>query len=133
MFTLGDLGVLDEDGYLVNRDRAKDMIISGGINIYPTEVEAALLSHPAVGDVAVIGIPSDEWGEEIKAVVEPAAGYQAGEELAAELIAYVRGRLSHYKCPRSVDFRASLPRTDAGKLYKRKIRDEYWAAAERLV
>ncbi|MCU4186865.1 AMP-binding protein [Acidiferrimicrobium sp. IK] len=133
MFTIGDLGLLDEDGYLFIRDRAKDMIISGGVNIYPTEVEAALLSHPAVGDVAVIGVPSDEWGEEIKAVVEPAPGYSASEGLAAELIAYVRERLSHYKCPRSVDFRTSLPRTDAGKLYKRKIRDEYWAQAERLV
>lgn len=132
-FTIGDLGTLDEDGYLFIRDRAKDMIITGGVNVYPAEVEGVLMSHPAVSDVAVIGVPNDEWGEEIKAVVEPAAGADPSPQLAAELVTYARERLAHYKCPRTVDFRPALPRTDAGKLYKRKIRDEYWAAADRLV
>jgi long-chain acyl-CoA synthetase len=124
-FTLGDLGYLDEDGYLFLRDRAKDMIISGGVNIYPAEVEAALTSHPAVGDVAVIGVPDDEWGESVKAVVELADGYQPSGPLADELIAFCRGRIAHYKCPRSVDFRDALPRNEAGKLFKRRLREEY--------
>jgi long-chain acyl-CoA synthetase len=124
-FTLGDLGYLDEDGYLYIRDRAKDMIISGGVNIYPAEVEAALMTHPAVRDVAVIGVPDEEWGESVKAVVETAPGHTAGEELEAELIAHCQGRLARFKCPRTVDFRAELPRTETGKLYKRLLRDEY--------
>jgi long-chain acyl-CoA synthetase len=124
-FTLGDVGFLDEDGYLFLRDRAKDMIISGGVNIYPAEAEAILSSHPAVGDVAVIGIPDAEWGESVKAVVQVADGYSAGEDLAVELIAFCRSRLAGYKCPRSVDFREQLPRTDGGKLFKRLLKDEY--------
>ncbi len=132
-FTIGDLGYLDDDGYLFICDRAKDMIITGGVNVYPAEVEAVLTGHPAVGDVAVIGVPHDDWGEEVRAVVVPAAGYEPGAALADELVAYVRGELAHYKCPRQVDFRTSLPRTDAGKLYKRRVRDEYWADAGRLV
>ncbi|HEY8546928.1 MAG TPA: AMP-binding protein [Acidimicrobiales bacterium] len=124
-FTLGDLGYLDEDGYLFLRDRAKDMIISGGVNIYPAEVEAVLGSHPAVRDVAVIGVPDEEWGESVQAVVELEDGVAGTPELAAELIGHCRGRLARFKCPRSVDFRASLPRTETGKLYKRLLRDEY--------
>jgi long-chain acyl-CoA synthetase len=127
-FTLGDIGFLDEDGYLFLRDRAKDMIISGGVNIYPAEVEAVLTAHPAVGDVAVIGVPDPEWGESVRAVVEPAAGIVPSDALAEELLAYCRLRLARYKCPRVVEFRDELPRTDTGKLFKRRLRDEYWDA-----
>ncbi len=132
-FTLGDVGYLDEDGYLFICDRAKDMIITGGVNVYPQEVEAALAAHPAVLDVAVIGVPDEEWGEEVKAVVQPAAGAAPDAALASELLAWCRERLASYKCPRSVDFRDELPRTDAGKLYKRRLRDEYWRDAGRTI
>jgi long-chain acyl-CoA synthetase len=132
-FTLGDVGVMDEDGYLFIRDRAKDMIISGGVNIYPAEVEGVLSEHSAVSDVAVIGVPDPEWGEQVKAVVEVVEGVQPGDQLAAELIGFCQERIARYKCPRSVDFRDHLPRTDSGKLYKRLLRDEYWASAERRV
>lgn len=124
-FTLGDLGYLDADGYLFLRDRAKDMIISGGVNIYPAEAEAVLLTHEAVGDVAVIGIPDTEWGESVKAIVETVRGVEPSEALAGELIAFTRERLGGYKCPRSVDFTTSLPRTETGKLYKRILKQEY--------
>ena len=130
-FTLGDIGYLDEDGYLFLRDRAKDMIISGGVNIYPAEVEAVLHSHPAVSDVAVIGVPDLEWGEQVKAVVELVPGVKGTDELSGELIGFCRERLAHYKCPRSVEFRGILPRTDGGKLMKRILRDEHWSAAGR--
>jgi long-chain acyl-CoA synthetase len=132
-FTLGDVGYMDEDGYLFINDRAKDMIISGGVNIYPAEVEGILSEHPSVGDVAVIGVPDPEWGEQVKAVVELVDGVAPSDALAAELIAHCQERMGRYKCPRSVDFREQLPRTDGGKLYKRNLRDEYWAAAERSV
>jgi long-chain acyl-CoA synthetase len=124
-FTLGDMGFLDEDGYLFIRDRAKDMVISGGVNIYPAEVEAVMTAHPAVADVAVIGVPDPEWGESVKAIVELAPGYAASGELSSELIAFCRERLAKYKLPRSVDFRDELPRTETGKLYKRLLKDEY--------
>ena len=126
MFTVGDVGYFDDDGWLFLCDRKSDMIISGGVNIYPAEIEAALLSHPKVGDAAVIGVPDRDWGEQVKAVVEPATGVKPGPELAQELIAFCRERLAHYKCPRSVDFREHLPRYATGKLYKRLIKDEYW-------
>jgi long-chain acyl-CoA synthetase len=132
-FTLGDIGYMDEDGYLFIRDRAKDMIISGGVNVYPAEVEGVLVTHPAVGDVAVIGVPDPEWGEQVKAVVEVTDGVAPSDALANELIGFCQERIAHFKCPRSVDFRTQLPRTDVGKLYKRLLRDEYWAAAERNV
>jgi long-chain acyl-CoA synthetase len=132
-FTLGDIGYMDEDGYLFIRDRAKDMIISGGVNIYPAEVEGVLATHPAVGDVAVIGVPDPEWGEQVKAVVETTDGVMPDDALAKELIGFCQERIARFKCPRSVDFRSRLPRTDGGKLYKRLLRDEYWAAAERNV
>jgi long-chain acyl-CoA synthetase len=132
-FTLGDVGYLDEDGYLFIRDRAKDMIISGGVNIYPAEVEGVLAAHPSVTDVAVIGVPDAEWGEQVKAIVELADGVQPNDELARELIAYCQEQLGRYKCPRTVDFRDHLPRTDTGKIFKRNLRDEYWADAGRNV
>jgi long-chain acyl-CoA synthetase len=123
--TLGDVGYLDEDGFLYLTDRVSHMIISGGVNIYPQEAENLLAVHPKVADVAVIGVPDPEMGEQVKAVVQPAAMADAGPELAAELIAYCRDQLAHYKCPRSVDFRAELPRLPTGKLLKRMLRDEY--------
>jgi long-chain acyl-CoA synthetase len=124
-FTLGDVGRFDEDGYLYLTDRTANLIISGGVNIYPAEVDAVLLEHPAVADVAVIGVINDEWGEEVKAVVEPKAGVQAGPALAEELMGFCRSRLAHFKCPRSVDFVDVLPRQDNGKIYKRLLRDRY--------
>jgi len=127
-FTLGDVGYLDEEGYLFLTDRTANLIISGGVNIYPAEVDAVLLEHPAVGDVATIGIPNEEWGEEVKTVVELQPGAAATPELAAELVEFCRARLAEYKCPRSVDFIETLPRQDNGKIYKRLLRDRYRAA-----
>jgi fatty-acyl-CoA synthase len=108
-------------------DRKANMIISGGVNIYPQETENVLTMHPAVADVAVIGVPNDDFGEEVKAVVQPAEGTEADDDLARDLIAYCRDRLADVKCPRSVDFRRELPRHPTGKLYKRLLKDEYWA------
>jgi acyl-CoA synthetase (AMP-forming)/AMP-acid ligase II len=124
--TLGDVGYLDGDGYLHLTDRATYMIISGGVNIYPREVEDALVSHPAVADAAVFGIPDAEMGEQVKAVVQLERPDLASPELAAALIEHCRGRIAHYKCPRSIDFEARLPRADTGKLLKRVLRDRYW-------
>jgi long-chain acyl-CoA synthetase len=132
-FTLGDIGHVDADGFLYISDRAKDMIITGGTNVYPAEVEAVLVGHPAVADVAVVGAPDPEWGEQVRAVVQPEAGVVADDALAAELIAYCRARLAGYKSPRLVEFRATLPRTETGKLAKGGIRAELWAGAERRI
>jgi long-chain acyl-CoA synthetase len=125
--TLGDVGHLDADGFLYLTDRKHFMIISGGVNIYPQEVENLLVSHPRVADVAVFGVPDEVFGEQVKAVVQPMDMAQAGPELAEELIAFCRASLSHIKCPKSVDFTAELPRHPTGKLYKRLLRDKYWA------
>jgi long-chain acyl-CoA synthetase len=125
--TLGDVGRLDEEGYLYLTDRKSFMIISGGVNIYPQEIENHLVTHPKVQDVAVIGGPHDEMGEEVIAVVQPLDMADAGEALRDDLIAYAREKLSGIKIPRRIDFRAELPRHDTGKLYKRLLRDEYWA------
>lgn len=127
--TLGDVGSVDEDGFLYLTDRRSYMIISGGVNVYPQEAENALAVHPKVADVAVIGVPDPEMGEAVKAVVQPQSMADAGPELEAELIAYCRDQLAHYKCPRSIDFRADLPRHPTGKLYKRLLMDEYWKNA----
>jgi len=124
--TLGDVGRLDEEGYLYLTDRKSFMIISGGVNIYPVEIENALVMHPKVADVAVFGVPNKDFGEEVKAVIQPAEGIESGEELTQELLAYCREHIAHYKCPRSIDFREQLPRLPTGKLYKRLLRDEYW-------
>jgi long-chain acyl-CoA synthetase len=132
-FTIGDVGYLDDGGDLFICDRAKDMIISGGVNIYPAEVEGVLSSHPAVADAAVIGIPDPEWGEQVKAVVQVVDGTEPTTELAEEIVAFCRARLAGFKCPRSVDFESQLPRTETGKLLKRNIRDRYWAQAGRHV
>jgi long-chain acyl-CoA synthetase len=131
--TLGDIGYLDEDGYLYLTDRQAHMIISGGVNIYPQEAENVLAGHPAVADVAVIGVPDAEMGEAVKAVVVCADPAAAGPELKAELLAYCRAELATYKCPRTVDFTDSLPRSPAGKLYKRLLRERYWAGHGSLV
>ena len=130
-FTMGDVGYLDADGYLFLTDRSADLIISGGVNVYPAEVEAELLGHPDVADAAVIGVPDPDWGEVVVAVVEVRPDAVPGDELAAALVAHCRAGLAHFKCPRRVDFTDRLPRTDSGKLYKRRLRDEYRARAER--
>ena len=124
--TLGDMGYLDDDGFLFLTDRKTFMIISGGVNSYPQEVENLLVTHEKVADVAVFGVPNEEFGEEVKAVVQPISMALAGPELAEELIAFCRANLAHLKCPRSVDFEAELPRHPTGKLYKRLLRDRYW-------
>ena len=124
--TLGDVGKLDQDGFLYLTDRKAFMIISGGVNIYPQETENVLIGHPRVQDVAVVGVPNEDFGEEVKAVVQPIDWADANDAFAAELMAYAREHLSPIKCPRSIDFMAELPRHPTGKLYKRLIRDAYW-------
>lgn len=124
--TLGDIGYLNEEGYLYLTDRKSFMIISGGVNVYPQETENALITHPEVIDVAVFGIPNPDFGEEVKAVVQPVDMKRAGAELEQALIAYAREKISAIKCPRSIDFMAELPRHPTGKLYKRLLKDKYW-------
>jgi long-chain acyl-CoA synthetase len=124
--SLGDMGYVDEHGYLYLTDRSTFMIVSGGVNIYPQEAENVLVMHPKLVDAAVFGVPNDEYGEEVKAVVQPVEGLDAGPDLAAELIEYCRANLASYKCPRTIEFDAELPRDPNGKLYKRRIRERYW-------
>jgi long-chain acyl-CoA synthetase len=125
-FTVGDIGYFDADGYLFLCDRKADMIISGGANLYPAEIEAEIIMHPKVADVAVFGIPDEDWGEQIKAVVQPAAGVLPSDELAAEILASLQGKLARMKWPKSIDFTDELPRDPSGKLLKRRLRDPYW-------
>jgi long-chain acyl-CoA synthetase len=126
MASVGDVGYVDDDGFLYLTDRATFMIISGGVNIYPQECENLLITHPKVADAAVFGVPNEDMGEEVKAVIQPMPGVAPNAELAAELIAFCREHLAGVKCPRSVDFEAELPRLPTGKLYKRVLRDRYW-------
>ncbi|MET8139151.1 acyl-CoA synthetase [Sphaerisporangium sp. NPDC005288] len=132
-FTVGDIGYLDEEGFLYLCDRKADVIISAGANIYPAEIENEMMVHPKVADVAVFGIPDDEWGEQIKAVVEPAAGVAPGPELAEEILRSLEGRLARMKWPRTIDFIAEMPREPNGKLLKRKLRDPYWEGRDRAI
>jgi long-chain acyl-CoA synthetase len=132
-YTVGDVGVLDDEGYLFLRDRRADMIISGGVNIYPAEIESVLVTHPEVRDAAVFGIPHDDWGEEIKAVVEPEAGVEPGPQLSERILAFCEGRLARFKLPRSIDYVPELPRDPNGKLYKRRLRDPYWRDRDRAI
>src|SRR3984957_16897120 len=132
-FTVGDVGLIDEDGYLFLRDRKINMIISGGANIYPAEIESVLLSHPKVGDAAVFGIPHEDWGEEVKAVIEPAEGVEASDELAKEILAYCADKLAKFKTPKTIDLTNEMPRDPNGKLYKRKLRDPYWEGIKREI
>jgi long-chain acyl-CoA synthetase len=133
LFTVGDIGYLDSDGYLFLCDRGTDVIISGGVNIYPAEIEAELSCHPAVADVAVFGVPHDDWGEEVKAVVEPVPGADVAPDLTEELLAFLAGRVAKFKLPRTIDYVAELPRDPNGKLYKRRLRDPYWAGRDRAI
>jgi acyl-CoA synthetase (AMP-forming)/AMP-acid ligase II len=127
--TLGDVGYLDDEGFLYLTDRKSYMIISGGVNIYPQETEDVLITHPEIADVAVFGVPNEEMGEEVKAVVQPHDMARAGKALEAELMVFCRKHLSPIKCPKSIDFEAELPRTPTGKLVKRHLRDRYWPKA----
>ena len=130
--TMGDIGYLDEEGYLYLTDRKSNMIISGGVNIYPQETENLLTMHPKIMDVAVFGIPHEEFGEEVMAIVQPIDMTEAGPDLEKELIDYCREHLSHVKCPKRIDFRKDLPRTPTGKLVKRLLKDEYWKGEKRI-
>jgi long-chain acyl-CoA synthetase len=132
-FTVGDIGYLNDAGYLFLCDRKSDMIIAGGVNIYPAEIESVILTHPKVADVAVFGIPHPEWGEEVKAVIEPIDGAEPGDALAQQVLSFCADKLARYKTPRSIDFIAELPRDPNGKLYKRKLRDPYWEGHERAI
>ena len=132
-FTVGDIGYLDEDGYLFLCDRKADVIISGGVNIYPAEIEGEIIMHPQVADVAVFGIPDQEWGESVAAVVQPEQGVAGGPELAASILAALDGRLARMKWPRRIDFTAALPRDPSGKLLKRRLRDPYWAGRDTAI
>ncbi len=123
---LGDVGYVNDEGFLFLTDRATFMIISGGVNIYPQEIEDALIVHPKIADIAVVGVPNEEMGEEVRAVVQPAPGCEPNEALAAELLAFAREHVAHYKCPKQIDFMDELPRLPTGKLYKRIIKDRYW-------
>jgi acyl-CoA synthetase (AMP-forming)/AMP-acid ligase II len=131
--SVGDVAWVDAEGFYTLCDRKRDMIISGGVNIYPAEIEMALFAHPRVADAAVFGIPDAEWGEQVKAIVEPAPGATAGPALERELMEFCRQRLAGYKCPKTIDFIAQMPREPTGKLLKRNLRDPYWADQRRAI
>jgi long-chain acyl-CoA synthetase len=133
VFTIGDIGFVDEEGFVTLADRKSHTIISGGVNIYPAEIEQVLLEHPAVSDVGVFGVPDDEWGESVKAAIEVAAGFDASPALAREILDFAREKLAGYKVPRSIDFERELPRKPTGKLLVRELRDRYWKGRERRI
>ena len=132
-FTVGDVGYLNDESYLFLCDRKSDMIISGGVNIYPAEIECEMVLHPKIADVAVFGIPHPDWGEEVKAVVELLEGLGPSDELAEDIKAFCAERIAKFKMPRTIDFVDKLPREANGKLIKRKLRDPYWEGKERSV
>jgi long-chain acyl-CoA synthetase len=132
-FTVGDMGYVDEDGYLFLTGRTAECIISGGVNIYPQEIDNELLKHPAVLDACTVGIPNDEWGEEVKAIVSLRPGYVASPEMAKDLLDFIRPHLAGYKMPRSVDFSDDIPRSEAGKVQRRQVRAPYWAGRVRQI
>ena len=132
-FTIGDVGSVDEEGYVWLADRRSNMIISGGVNIYPAEIEQVLVEHPAVADAGVFGIPDEEWGESVKAAIELREGASASDALEAEILAFAREHLAGYKVPRSIDFEDRLPRHPSGKLYIRRLKDRYWVGRERRI
>ena len=133
VFTTGDVGYLDDEGYLWLSDRKIDMIISGGVNIYPAEIEGVLAGHDLVGDAAVIGVPNEEFGEEVKAIVVANDGVTADDDLRATLAAHCRENLAGFKVPRSIDFVDELPRTGTGKIQKAKLRDPFWEGRDRQI
>ena len=133
VFTIGDVGYLDDEGWLFLSDRKIDMIISGGVNIYPAEIEGVLVSHPLVKDAAVFGIPNDDWGEEVKAAVELFDDVVASDKIVTSILLHCRSQLAGYKVPKSIDIEASLPRHPTGKLYKRLLRDRYWEGTSRAI
>ena len=132
-FTLGDMGYLDEDGYLFLADRSADLIISGGVNIYPAEVDAVLLTHPKIADAATVGVPNSEWGEEVCSVIQLKNPSEASPALAAEIIEFCQQSLAKFKCPRKVDFVTELPRYDTGKIIRRQVREQYWQQNDKKI
>jgi long-chain acyl-CoA synthetase len=132
-FTLGDMGYLDEDGFLFLTGRSAETIISGGVNVYPQEIDAVLLEHPDVQDLCTVGVPNEEWGEEVRTVVQPRPGVEPSEALAQAIIAFARERLPGFKCPRSIDFADDLPRLPSGKIQRRLVRDRYWTGRDKLI
>ncbi len=132
-YTMGDLGYVDAGGYLYLTGRSAEVIITGGVNVYPAEIDDVLLRHPAVADVATVGVPNEEWGEEVRAVVQLAPGHEPDEALADELLAHCREHLAAYKCPRRVDWSADLPRLPTGKIVRHAVRARYWETQERSI
>jgi long-chain acyl-CoA synthetase len=131
-YTMGDLGYVDEDGFLFLTGRSAEVIISGGVNIYPAEIDQEVLQHPAVRDVATVGVPNPDWGEEVKTVVQLKQGYEPNEALAKEILDFAATRLAAYKCPRSLDFADELPRLETGKIVRRTVRDRYWRGEKKI-
>lgn len=132
-FTLGDMGYFDNDGYLFLTGRTAELIISGGVNIYPQEIDSEIMQHEAVSDICTIGVPNDEWGEEVKSVIQLNQGYQASPELTEELMLFARTRLPGFKCPRTIDYVGKLPRLPTGKIQRRIVREPYWAGRDKSI
>ncbi|HVY89353.1 MAG TPA: hypothetical protein VG942_10825 [Hyphomonadaceae bacterium] len=127
------MGYVDTDGYLFLTGRTAELIIAGGVNIYPQEIDDVLLQHPAVRDACTVGIPNEEWGEEVRAVVSLHDGHRATPDLAQDIIAFARPQLAAYKLPRGVDFLSDIPRSEAGKVQRKTIRDRYWAGRSKSI